>query len=83
MLVIKVELWPYGEEAGKTQIAEAKVWNEGRSNLGSEGHTYSGTFHTEPFKGTVYVDTKASIIRQDRNKPVWSLLKRMLDTAGY
>jgi hypothetical protein len=29
MIVIKVELWPLGDESAKREIASGKIWNDG------------------------------------------------------
>lgn len=49
MIIIKVELWPHGDEERKEEIASAKLWNDGSGDneIGNYEYTLYGKKKTE------------------------------------
>lgn len=33
MLIVKIELWPFGVEEKKRQIGELRIWNDGTGDV--------------------------------------------------
>jgi hypothetical protein len=43
MIKITVELWPFGDETRKKEIASARIWNDGTGNIGHGSYGYELT----------------------------------------
>lgn len=75
MLVVKLELWPFGREDQKETLGEIKVWNDGTGSTtrgNYEGYVYSVDF------GTV----NSLIVKyHDRSKSAWHLIEKILKLA--
>lgn len=87
MLVIKIELWPFGDEERKVSIATSKIWNEGTgTSLSPTDHAYGFEFkdlsdftpeaHFEPT-----APIKGGICDHDRRRNVWELVMRCTKEA--
>jgi hypothetical protein len=78
MIVVKVELWPGGDESRSESLGEAKIWNE--SNL-ADISDYGYLLKTEE---TPYQDgllTCGDIKQHNRFQSVWSLVGKTIQSA--
>lgn len=80
MIVIKVELWPYGIEDAKQSLAEATIENRGRDDA---GYKYRAVLRErpDPELGIRRRDQTINITGYDRRQSVWNLILRMLAAA--
>lgn len=69
MLMIKVELWPFGDESQKKTIATMKIVNDGRHPLRPKMGSYV----------VILGDKKEKIKHHNRKENVWFLVKKALD----
>lgn len=79
MIVVRVELWPGGDEKAAREIGSAYIWNA--SNLAEISdygfrltHRKEGADREEVSEGVV--------IRHPRYEGVWRLIRRVIDKAG-
>jgi hypothetical protein len=82
MLKIVVELHPFGNAKLKRQIAEMDLWND------TSGDRYVGNY-----EGSSVIPPSAwnadpikrggKVLHYDRAKPVFTLIKEMLQNMGY
>lgn len=81
MLKIRIELWPFGNEAQKREIATMDLWNDGT------GDRYVGNYQGEAHvPASVYneLDNRhGSVKGYDRIQNVWTLVAEMLRSMGY
>jgi hypothetical protein len=77
MLVIRVELWPYGLEDAKTVLAEGTIANRGRHG---SGYTYRAVLSEtgDPELGIERREQIVEISGYDRRQSVWNLLLQVL-----
>ncbi|TFI57510.1 hypothetical protein E2493_15005 [Sphingomonas parva] len=80
MLVVTVELWPYGLEEAKEVLAKATIANCGRDG---EGHCYRAELHErgDPSLNIAEMNKTVEIPAHDRRQSVWRLLERVLRAA--
>lgn len=79
MIVIKVELWPGGNEARAQEIARGRIANDGTGTLASGN--YRAAFTSE-VSADRYL-RKADIQNfPRRRKNVWELIRRALEAAN-
>jgi hypothetical protein len=80
MLVIRVELWPYGLEEAKELLAEATVGNLGPDQ---EGFRYKAELRERenPALGISGGSQIVEIGGHDRRQSVWNLLRTVLTAA--
>jgi hypothetical protein len=79
MLVIKIELWPFGDESLKKEIGRGYITNDGTSTKASIGH-YTAQFIDSNTKKIV-VGKVRDFLRLKLN--CWDLLKEALNTDLY
>lgn len=83
MLVIKVELWPHGEQMHAKEIARLNIANDGTGGRdfadykGWEGPSNDGYLPTDKEA------RKSSVYSYPRALPVWNLVARMLAAMSY
>ena len=69
MLVIKVEIWPHGDEKRKEIIEEMKIINVSDHPM-------------RPLYGNYKIEsdgTKAKVLHHDRRENVWHLVRKSID----
>lgn len=76
MLVIKVELWPFGDESRKKEIATAEIWNTGTGTL--ERGNYDSSFFSEG-----HGEFSAQLNDHDRTENVWKLISKLIERGKY
>jgi len=79
MLVIKIELWPWGQEHQAKQLAKAVIVNTTK-NENPEIGDYFAEFITEGNKSSRPGEVKG---HARMTEPVWTLLRKALEAAGY
>lgn len=76
MLVVRVEVWPYGAQTGTYQIAAMQIWNEGGGRYGAQiaadGYAPVGL---APFEAAVTIAGHA------RSDGPWVLIHKILSAA--
>lgn len=80
MLVVKVELWPFGNETEKREIAIMRLWNDGMNVEDKLTWNYKGdsTYLAYPSRTECHLEGRVN--GYNRNNPnVWNLIKRMID----
>jgi hypothetical protein len=85
MLVIKVELWPQGDESRKSEISRMNLWNV-HSYVDTKGGRVSDYEFTivEPSAwGDDQTFHHGTLERMNRNKSVWSLIRSALKTITF
>lgn len=73
MLVVRVELWPYGIEEAKELLAQAEIANAGRDET---GHRYRVSF-SERHDADLEIpalDALVEVCGYDRRQSVWNLI---------
>lgn len=81
MLVIKIELWPFGDEKKKSVIAQAVVANVGGTAELGNYEVYEGLSHP---KELTKLEHDAEVLAHERlNAPVFSLIRKALSALGY
>jgi hypothetical protein len=81
MLVIKIELWPYGDETKAKELARMDLWNDG-TLLGELGnYEASSVIHESPWGEMQRRGGK--VLKHNRHHYVWSLVAKMLKAMGY
>ena len=78
MLYIKVELWPYGDESRKVQIAEAKIANTGTGDSYYGNYMYVINHNCQEKDAKI---DKGFTFGHERKQGVWTLIKKVLDEA--
>lgn len=80
MIVIRVELWPYGIEDAKQSLAEATIENRGCDDA---GYKYRAVLRErpDPELGIRRRDQTINISGYDRRQSVWNLILSMLAAA--
>lgn len=80
MIVVKVELWPYGSEDSKESLAEATIENRGRDDA---GYKYRAVLRErpDPELGIRRRDQTINITGYHRRQSVWNLILSMLAAA--
>lgn len=80
MLVVKVELWPFGNEARKVEIARGEIWNKGH---GGQVTDYGASFHEDGNDrlSIPKLSAHADIDGHDRKQTVWALVRKALIAA--
>lgn len=71
MLIVKVELWPFGNEDEKEEIASAKIWNTGTGTL------KSGNYNSI-FNSNLHGQFSSQLNNHNRNKNVWNLISNLI-----
>jgi len=80
MIVIKVELWPFGEESKKRDIARAVIGNDGTGSY--DMGNYDARFYTiASTNGVESILWQSRVVKFSRKETVWSLIKQAL--KGY
>jgi hypothetical protein len=80
MLVVKIELWPFGDAARAKEIARTYIWNQGTGTkeLGDYGvHVCKEGDFQHPLDGYP-AERSADIGAYPRRLPVWHLIIRAL-----
>ena len=72
MIVIKIELWPFGDKSRKETIGEACIINTGFGTKNRGTYTYHIQWKRKTIVGIIYKFPRLS-------KTVWHLLGRILD----
>ncbi len=79
MLVVRVEVWPYGAQTGKYQIAAMQIWNEGGGAVSRYGAQIVADGYAPvgltPFEAVVAVAGHA------RSDGPWVLIHKILSAA--
>lgn len=75
MIVVKVELWPYGLKQAKSSIGEIRIWNTGTGDWLSSD--YLGTIKYEDES-----EKKASVNKFRRELGAFKLISRFLKKFG-
>jgi hypothetical protein len=77
MLVVKVELWPYGVEEAKEELGVATIANLGRDQ---NGFRYQAHIQEREDLGLGIraLDETLEIVGHDRRQSVWILIERVL-----
>ena len=72
MIVVKIELWPFGSEAAAREIGRAHIWNDatGDAAVGNYGYKLMS-------EGCCILRT-GTVRRHFRARGVWELLRRCL-----
>jgi hypothetical protein len=52
MIVVKIELWPFGDESRAREIGRAEIWNDG------SGSITTGNYHAKLLKSPKYATSK-------------------------
>lgn len=73
MIIIKVEIWPFGDESAAREIARGKIINDGTGN--KELGNYNAEFYEWPWQGPVLGDR---VEGHYRKSSVWLLIKKAL-----
>lgn len=76
MLVIKVELWPYGVALHEERLQLLSIENDGSHPLRPEYGNYNCTFTNKLTNEAVTVTVK----NWKRDEDVWGLVKMAIDT---
>lgn len=71
MLVVKIEIWPYGDEKAKREIANAKIWNTGTGTI--EKGNYDSIFISD-----LHGEFRANLKNHDRSLNVWKLVQKLI-----
>lgn len=81
LLVVSVELWPYGSEDAKEVLAEAAIANCGKDEL---GYTYRAALRErgDPELNIKRREQIVEISGYDRCQSVWNLLLKLLERAA-
>lgn len=76
MIVVKIELWPWGEESRKVELGTARIWNDasGSSTVGNYGYELKGKSGSPMGKGEVKDFPRQRLM-------AWDLLLRVLRDA--
>jgi hypothetical protein len=82
VLVVRVELWPYGVEDAKELLGDATIQNRGRDATGS---SYRAVLRErpDPDLGIRRRDQTIHISGYNRRQSVWNLVLRMLAAAWF
>lgn len=80
MIVVKVELWPYGLEEEAEVVAEARIVNSSRHSLENR-YAAQITERATPELGIASMDRMVHIGSHDRRQSVWALIRRVLEKA--
>jgi hypothetical protein len=82
VIVVRVELWPYGIEDAKEVLGEATIQNRGRDDAGS---SYRAVLRErpDPDLGIRPRHQVVHISGYDRRQSVWNLVLRMLAAAWF
>ena len=92
MLVIRVELHPFGDSSQIREIARMALWNDGTGSprLGNfKGKTVDGDLQNDQMLATaIYraekgVGREAVVLEHLRKSHVWVLVAKMLAAMGY
>lgn len=75
MLVVKVELWPYGDESKAKVLATTHISNQG-PHFTREGYNYLVEYSEPEPLLDVPVNKTARVICHDRNRPLDHLLAK-------
>ena len=75
MIVIKIEMWPKGDEKLKRSLGKAIICNDGKGTL-TKGN-YKCIFYKKGRSGKVYKETNVKLFPRKRLL-VWDLLYRCL-----
>jgi hypothetical protein len=81
MLRIKIELWPFGDESQKREIATMDLWNDGTGDR-YDGN-YKGVAHTSASVYASKAQVSGEVHKYDRMQSVWALVAKMLKEMGY
>ena len=78
MIVVKVEVWPYGEKEKAHEIATAKIWNRGGNIAYAD---YGAEFSTNPENEDCFeqLNQKVSVEKHPRHLSVWRLVQSLLN----
>lgn len=79
MLVIKIELWPHGQEDKAKELAKAVIVNTTKNEDIKIGD-YFAEFQITGVKGSRPGEVKK---HARLTEPVWTLLRKCLEAAGY
>ncbi|MFW2830369.1 hypothetical protein [Sphingomonas sp. ID0503] len=80
MIVVTVQLWPFGKEEEARTLAEARIANTSL-NILENRYTAYVTEEAAPELGISGMDKKIHIQEQDRRQSVWALINRVIDEA--
>jgi hypothetical protein len=88
MLIIRIELWPFGDEDRKKEIARMRIYNDGFGNL-NYGHYVGEIWYGDSTKELDYAQANNNVKKQSivKNWPrelhVWNLVQQMLSNMNY
>jgi len=76
MIVIKVEIWPWGLESKKRKLGEMRIWNDasGTKKIGNYGFKISGKNNRKMNEGEFKGFKRL-------NRHVWDLIMECLNIA--
>ncbi|MFW2831700.1 hypothetical protein [Sphingomonas sp. ID0503] len=80
MIVVTVQLWPFGKEEEARTLAEARIANTSR-NILEERYTAYVTEEAAHELGIPGMDRKVHITEHDRRQSVWALVLRVIEKA--
>lgn len=78
MLLIRFEIWPYGDESTKREIAQVKVGNISYTSSMSD-YIVMATENASQFNNHKALDTKFEIKDHNRMQSVFALAKKIFD----
>lgn len=81
MLVVKIELWPFGDSSRKKELGYIEIWNTGKKSDKGDEYAYhvGGAYNLE---GKYFLFKNGFIKNYNRwTKPVYCLLFEVLKKA--
>lgn len=83
MIVVKVEMWPHGDESKAYELGSAVIVNQG-GRAGDTHGNYTAGFHRGKGTATERTTKFADVEHFPRKRlNVWHLIARCLKEAGY
>jgi hypothetical protein len=83
MIVIKVELWPGGDESRRREISRMNLWNTGDHTYGSTLGDYEFVIVEPGAFGGDQTHHHGALKNQQRDRSVWSLVREVLGTIRF
>lgn len=83
MLVVKVELWPWGDEGKKKELGQLVIGNQGRLPDGTCAYSVSGRCEPWPEKGRKEEVAYGCVLGYNREQNVWLLVQKALEEIKW
>lgn len=74
MIVVKVEIWPFGEESEAKEIGRMKIANDGTGSLGLGNYFFTINPQTDN-------EVRGEVRNHQRQRGVWVLLQKCLSSV--